>query len=125
MKFVVHLLIRFALTTLLVWFLATSVDQYFFVTGGWTAYLIIGALITLMNMIVRPILQLLTMPLKLLANILALIIVNFVFLWLTVWIVGAMSPELVTLDIQGGIAGWILVALILGLAKSLMKLFRI
>jgi uncharacterized membrane protein YvlD (DUF360 family) len=82
-------------------------------------------LITLMNMIVRPILQLLTMPLKLLANILALIIVNFVFLWLTVWIVGAMSPELVTLDIQGGIAGWILVALILGLAKSLMKLFRI
>ena len=47
-------LLRLTLTLLLVRVLATYLDQYFFVTGGWKAYVIIAALITLMNLIVRP-----------------------------------------------------------------------
>ncbi len=117
----IRLLLRFLLTIVLVWAMATYMDQYFFVTGGWIAYVIIAALITLMNLIVRPILELVTLPLKLLATIVAIIIVNGVFVWLTILIISYMEPTLVTAEIQGGIGGWIVVAIILGLAKWLMK----
>ena len=116
-----RLLFRFALTLLLVWALSTYLDQYFFVTGGWKAYVIIASLITLMNLIVRPVLDMIVLPLKLLATILALVLVNAVFLWLTVWIVNHMERDLVTLDIQGGVGGWIVVILALGISKWLMK----
>ena len=116
-----RLLLRFVLTILLVWALATYADQYFFVTGGWKAYVIIAALITLMNIVVRPILDLVVLPLKLLASILASIIVNGVFLWLTVWIVDHMEPSLVTLTILGGVGGWVVITITFGVAKWLMK----
>ncbi len=74
-----------------------------------------------MNLLVRPVLDLIVLPLKFFATIFAVILVNGLFLWLTVWIVGHMEASLVTLDILGGIGGWIVVMLTLGLAKWLMK----
>ena len=117
-----RILLRFLLTVLLVWAMTVYLPEYFVITGGLKAFVIIGALITLMNMIVTPILELLVLPLRLLASLLAIIIVNGAFVWLTVWIVGAMEPTLVTLEIQGGIAGWIVVAIALGLGKWLMRI---
>ncbi len=122
MKLWLKILLRFLLTIVLVWAMATYLDQYFFLTGGWKAWIIIAALITLMNLLVRPLLDLAIAPLKLLATLLAMIIVNGVFLWITVWIAAHMDPKLVMLDIQGGIGGWIVVMSILGVAKWLMKL---
>ena len=122
MPLYLRLIFRFLLTLLLVWALSTYLNQYFFVTGGWKAYVIIASLITLMNIVVRPVLDLIVLPLKLLASILAMIIVNAVFLWMTVWIVEHMERNLVTLDIQGGLGGWILVIIILGMAKWAMKM---
>jgi putative membrane protein len=119
--FVLRLALKFALTILLVWAMATYMDQYFFVTGGFPAWLIIGALLTLMNMFVRPLLNLITLPLRLLASIVAIILVNAVFLWLTVQIVKQFDPAFILLDIQGGIGGWIVVALTLGFANWLIK----
>ncbi len=116
-----RILFRFFLTLLLVWALSTYLDQYFFVTGGWKAYVIIAALLTLMNLLVRPVLDLIVLPLKFFATILAVILVNGLFLWLTVWIVDHMERTLVTLDILGGIGGWIVVMLVLGVAKWFMK----
>lgn len=116
-----RILLRFVLTIILVWAMSTYLDQYFFVTGGWKAYVIIAALLTLMNLLVRPVLDLIVLPLKFFATILAVILVNGVFLWLTVWIVDHMERSLVTLDILGGVGGWIVVMLTLGLAKWLMK----
>ncbi len=122
MKVLLRILLRFLLSIALVWALATYLDAYFFVTGGWKAFVIIAALLTLMNLLVRPILDLIVAPLRLLANLLAMILVNGIFLWLIVWIVDQMNPALVTLDIQGGIGGWIVVMLALGVAKWVMKL---
>ena len=116
-----RILLRFVLTIILVWALSTYLDQYFFVTGGWKAYVIIAALLTLMNLLVRPVLDLIVLPLKFFATILAVILVNGLFLWLTVWIVDHMERTLVTLDILGGIGGWIVVMLVLGVAKWFMK----
>lgn len=122
MPLYLRLFIRFVLTIALVWAMATYLDEYFFVTGGWTAYVIIGALITLMNIVIGPLLNLMLFPLKLFATILAIILANAIFLWLTVWVVGRMEPSLVTLQIDGGIGGWAIVAIALGLAKWLMKI---
>ena len=114
--------LRAVFNVLLVWGLTLYLPDYFFVQGGWPGYVIIGALLTLMNVIVRPLLDLVTMPLKLLATLVAFVLVNGVFLWATVLIASMMEPTLVALQIGGGIGGWIVVMLILGLANWLMKM---
>ncbi|MBI3331418.1 phage holin family protein [Candidatus Peregrinibacteria bacterium] len=118
----VQILFRFLLTILLVWAMATFMDQYFFLSGGFGAVIIVSALLTLMNLFVRPILNAATLPLRFLATILAIILVNGVFLWLTYEIVLRMDPNLVTLEILGGLGGWIVVALTIGLANWIMKM---
>ncbi|MEK7591328.1 MAG: phage holin family protein [Patescibacteria group bacterium] len=118
----VRTLIRFLLTIGLVWALATFLEDYVFISGGFIAYVIIGALLTLMNLLVRPVLNAVTLPLRLLATILALIIVNGLFLGITYWIAMRMDPSLVTFEILGGVGGWIVVMLILGIANWLMKI---
>ncbi len=116
-----RILLRALLNVLLVWLMATYLDQYFQLIGGWPAYVIVGALLTLMNIFVRPVLKILTLPFKLFATILAILLVNGVFVWLTVLIVQKMEPDLVRLEIFGGPWGWIVVATILGLGNWVMK----
>ena len=105
----------------LVWFMAEYMDQYFHLTGGIVAFVVVGSLLTLMNIFVRPFLAIITLPLKLFATILAIIIVNGVFVQLTHFIVAKMQENIVTLEIYGGLWGWILVATILGIGNWIMK----
>jgi putative membrane protein len=113
--------IKAGLNIFLVWLLAAYLDQYFQLTGGWRAIIIVEALITLLNLIVRPVLAIITIPLRLFATILAVIIVNGVFVWLTQLMVERMDPAIVQLEIFGGLWGWIVVAVILGFANWLEK----
>ena len=117
MSLPIRILIRFIFNILLVWAMAMYLDDYFFLSGGLPAYVVVGALLTLMNVIVRPLLNLVTFPLKLLATILAIILVNGIFIWLTYQIVLLMDPNLVTLEIIGGLGGWIVVTLVIGIAN--------
>jgi uncharacterized membrane protein YvlD (DUF360 family) len=117
----VRLLMRLVLTILLVYLLSIFLDQTFFVDGGLIAYVIIGSLLTLMNVIVRPVLNLILMPFKLFMGIVVLIGANAFFLWLTERIAERMDPTLVILRVDQGLGGWILIALILGLANWIMK----
>ncbi|OIO53499.1 hypothetical protein AUJ46_04850 [Candidatus Peregrinibacteria bacterium CG1_02_54_53] len=105
----------------LVWAMATYLNQYFALTGGWRAIVIVGALLTLLNLIVRPVLAILTMPLKLFATILAVIMVNGAFVWLVHLLVLKMDPAVVGLEIFGGVWGWIVVASAIGFANWVMK----
>ncbi len=113
--------IKAILNVALVWAMATYLDQYFALTGGWRAIVIVGALFTLLNLLVRPILAVLTLPLKLFATILAVIVVNGVFVWLVHLIVLRMDPAIVGLTIFGGLWGWIVVATAIGFANWVMK----
>lgn len=109
------------LTIGLVYLLNNFLDRIFFLNGGLYAYLIIGSLLTLMNMIVRPVLNIIFFPFKLIFGLIGLIAANGLFLWLTERIAERMDPSVVTLTIDQGIGGWILLALILGLANWVMK----
>lgn len=117
----VRLLLRLALTILLVYIMNTFLDRIFFVSGGFGAYIIIGSLLTLMNVIVRPLLHVILLPFKLFMGIIVLIAANGLFLWLTEMIAEKMDPELVVLHIDQGLLGWLLVAVILGMANWMFK----
>lgn len=109
------------LNILLVWAIATFLPQYMTITGGWWAFVVIGALLTLMNLLVRPLIAIITFPLKLFATILAIILANGLFLWLTVQIAERMDPSIVHLTVNGGLFGWIVLSLILGLCNWVFK----
>jgi len=112
---------KFAMNIGVVWLLALYLGEFFQMTGGLGAAVVIGALITLMNIIVRPILHIITLPLKLFATLIALIIVQAGFIQLTMMVAERMDPAVVSLQIGGGLAGWIVVAAALGIGNWLMK----
>ena len=60
----------------------------FVVTGGWKEYLIAGLLLGVLNLIVRPILKIVTLPLIWLSLGLFLIVINAIILWLVAQLTG-------------------------------------
>ena len=118
---VLKLAMKFALNVALVWAMSTYLDTYFDLSGGIPALFIVGALVTLLNIFVRPILMIITLPLRLLATILAVIIVNGAIVYLIHLTTLQLDPSFVRLEIFGGIIGWIVVAICFGLANWLMK----
>ncbi len=95
--------------------------QYVAVFGGVGAFVIIGALLTLMNFFLRPLLNLIGLPFKLIATLITDLIINGVFLWLVYQITLKMDPSLVALTVSGGIKGWIIVGILLGLVNWAIK----
>ncbi|MFH0770239.1 MAG: phage holin family protein [Candidatus Peregrinibacteria bacterium] len=116
-----RIVLKAVLNILVVWLMATYVFDEFQLSGGIPACIIVGSLLTLMNLFVRPLLRLITLPLKLFATILSVIIVNGVFVWVTTLITDRMDPALVSLQIYGGLLGWIIVAAAFGMANWIMK----
>lgn len=115
------LTIKFVLNVVLVWALATYLGQYFGLDGGMPAYVIVGALITLLNLFFRPILNVITLPLKLFATLIAIMIVNGGFVYVVHLITLRMDPALVKLEIYGGPWGWIVIAACFGMANWILK----
>ena len=118
---IVKLLLRLAVNVGLVLFLQTSFGNYFTLTGGVKAIVLIGLLFAVINWVVVPILNVLSLPIKLLAWIVGFVLVNLVALWIAVTFVTALELETVTLAIRGGVVGWIVVSFILGFVNWLLK----
>ncbi len=110
------------LNILLVFLLTRFLDTYFIVTGGIVAYIVVGALITLLNIVARPLLAIIMLPLKLFASIFAIVISNGIFVWLVYRVTLLMDPDLITLTIFGGLGGWIIVSIAFGIANWAIKM---
>jgi putative membrane protein len=115
-----RILLRFLLTIVLLWALV-SFTPYLDLGYGWSSLIVIGALVTLLNLLVRPLLEILTLPLRFFATLLAFIIVNGLVVWLLYAVSQRMDTTMVTFAIQGGILGWAVVALVLGFGNWAMK----
>ena len=113
------LLLRFAVTILLVWAMTTYLDAYFYVGGGWKAYVIVAALVTLLNVVLRPVITIILLPLRFFATFLAIIASNVFFLWVVRAISLQFDSALVTLDIKG-ILGWLLTGALFGFTNWLL-----
>lgn len=116
----VRLIIKLVINIVLVWAAQKYLSQYIILTGGPAAWIVIGALLTLLNIFLRPLLEIVTFPLKLFATILAIILANGVFLYVAEQIIGLMDPALVSMHITN-IGGWIVLSLGLGLANWMLK----
>ncbi len=122
MSLPLRIALRIIASIALVWALATYLPQYFVITGGWRGFVVIGLLLAVMNMIVRPLLSLLTAPLQFFATLLAFLVANGVFLWLALLASQSLDPTLTTFHIDGGIVGWGAAILCIGVANWILKI---
>jgi uncharacterized membrane protein YvlD (DUF360 family) len=113
--------LKFAFNVIVVWVLANYLGQYFGLDGGIPAYVIVGALMSLLNIFFRPILNILTLPLRLFATIIAIMVVNGAFVYVIHLFTLRMDPGLIRLEIYGGPWGWIIVAVCFGFANWLLR----
>lgn len=113
----VRLVLQYALTVLLLWLLARYLPDYLVIDGGWMALPTVAALLMLLNMFARPVLKIVTLPLKLFMTVVAIVLVNALFLWILERIAERFDPGTAVLLVQGGPGGWIVIALALGLGN--------
>ena len=113
----IKLVVQYALTILTLWLLARFLPQYLVIQGGWAALPTVAALVFLLNLFARPVLKVLTLPLKLFMTLVAIVLVNALFLWLVESIAARFDPSTAVVLVQGGLGGWIVVALLLGIAN--------
>lgn len=114
-----RLLLRLALNALLIWAIATVFPQYLGIGGRWYAPFVIGAALGLANLVVHPLLDILIFPLRLVATLLAIMILNAAFLWITLRLMEHVDPLLAQLTVHGGVKGWVFIATALGVGNWL------
>lgn len=116
----VKLIAQYALTVLTLWLIIRFLPQYLSIEGGWAALPTVAALVMLLNIFARPVLKVLTFPLKLFMTIVAVVLANGLFLWILEKIAERFDPQTASLVVQGGWGGWIVIAVLLGLANWLI-----
>lgn len=121
MAFPLRIFLRYLVTVGVVAAMAAFLPQYVLITGDAVAFFVIGAVIFGLNLLARPILNLITLPLRLFLSIVALIIVNGAFVWLLMKAMEYVDPSLARFEILEGWTGFAVVAVVLGVANWLMK----
>ena len=122
MSLPLRLVLRFTLTIALVFGLSRAMPDRFFVGGGVPGFIIIGALLTLLQIFVRPLLKLLTLPLRLLLGGIAWILASALLLLALQDGALLFDPAIVSLTVTGDLRGWFTVALALGLAMTVIDM---
>lgn len=98
-----------------VWFLHQYFSSLFIIQNTVSAILVVGTVFGLLNFILRPVLQLITLPLKLFASILTIIIINGGIILCAIWFLPNLAPY--TVQIGQGIMGWSICMLVMGLSN--------
>lgn len=120
MKTLLRIALRYGLTALTIYGLV-QYTPYLQITPLIQGILVAALIVALLNALVRPVLKLITTPIGWVAGALAIIIVNGVFIQLVSMIANAL-PNLLTLEITGGLMGWVIVALGLGISNWIVKI---
>ncbi len=118
------LLLRVFLTAALFLFFDRALPQYFVLFGGFTASVIVAIFFLTLQTIVRPILSLITLPLRLFFSLPVLILINLLLLYLLYRATFFVDPTLVSFEILGGIQGWIVISSLLGVFHWMMEMVR-
>lgn len=122
MSLPLRLLLRFGLNVGVVFGLSRSIPERFFVGGGIAGFIVIGALFTLLQLFVRPILRLLTLPLRLVLGGIAWMLCSALLLLALQDGSLLLDPSLVSLTVTGEMRGWFTVAFALGIAMTVIDL---
>jgi len=103
-------------------FIASLVLSGFVLEGGWMTPVIAAAVITILNMFVKPILKLLSFPLVFFTAGLFLIVINAFIIFLTQYTITVMDIEGVAMHVDN-LLTYVLAAIIFGLANGLIHWF--
>lgn len=123
MSFLSRTILRLLLNVAFVWFLARSPGTIFLITGGLPALLILGFLLTAIDLLIRPFLSLLTLPLRLLLSILNTLVLSGLSLAVLVLIAGEFPPSVLTVTIAGGLRDLFLLIAVFGLRDAFLRFF--
>lgn len=116
-----RLVLQYALTALLLWGMTMYLPDYLIIQGSAAALPTVAALVLLLNIFARPILKIITFPLRLLMTLVAVILVNALFLWILTSVAERFDPATALFLVQGGAGGWIVVAMILGIGNWIFQ----
>lgn len=103
-------------------FLVSKVVGGFEIGGGFETYLIIGVVLSLLNLVIKPVLKVLTFPILFLSGGLFLIVINAVILFLCQYFIHVIDLTGVTMQVNGSLT-YLWAAAILGIANWLISWF--
>ncbi len=92
------------------------------IKGGFLTYLIIGVILSLLNLVIKPILKVISFPLVFLTGGLFLIVINAVILYLCNYLIGVIDVTGVSMSVDSNLT-YLWAAAILGLANWLISWF--
>ena len=104
------LAIRWLLLSFAVWVAAELIDGIRY--DGWQSIPIVALVLGLLNLYVRPIFTLLTLPLTILTLGLFLLVLNAAFLLLASWIAGELSVDFHVDDFLAALLGAIVISIV-------------
>lgn len=97
-------------------YIASLLVSGFVVIGGWKGFLIAGVVLGLLNLIVRPVLKLISLPIIFLTLGLFSIVINVLILWL--------ASQLTTYIVIENLLALIWATLIIGLINTVVYWFK-
>lgn len=115
--FWLKLLFTYIGTIAVLWALQHFANGIIQIENGIIGIGIIALLLTLLNLIIRPILQIITLPLSLFTSLFAAIVVNGIIFELVQFIARTFLPTLAVIRIQPGMTNWLLIVLVLGVSN--------
>jgi putative membrane protein len=111
MKFLFKLVLHVAANALAIFAGAYFINEIKF-TGDWVDYLIVGAILTVANLIIRPILKIVSAPIIFITMGLFSLVINAVLLFAVDWFVESLTIV--------GIMGYVWGSLIIAVANAII-----
>jgi putative membrane protein len=111
MKFLFKLVLHVAANALAIFVAAYFIKEIKF-TGDWVDYLIIGAILTVANLIIRPILKIVSAPLIFITMGLFSLVINAILLFAVDWFVESLTIT--------GIMGYVWGSLIIAIVNAII-----
>ena len=94
------LLLFVAINTASVYVVHNLLD-HFIVTGGTLGYVLVGVILGLLNLFIKPVLKILSLPFIFLTAGLFVVILNTLILWIAVQLIAILDVAGITLSITG------------------------
>jgi len=125
MRWLLHHIFALVLANTLALFIVSKVlSEYFLLTAKplWLGFLVAGSILGILNLVVRPILKMLSLPFMLISMGLFTIVINAALLVLLQWVLVEILPELkIVIELgDGNFVNYLIVAAVLGIVNSIL-----
>lgn len=124
-----NFLVRILVTALALWLTSLVFPTHLEILGGDSpatrilAVLIVALVYSLVSLIIKPVVTLISLPLYILTLGLFTLVVNALMLWITTWLTGRDLFGEWGLEVHGGFWWYLLIALIIAVLQTIIGAF--